>query len=48
MEKRNDEKILDEKMDGNKTNRKSVVSERIRKVKRARAEGRKERLLLTV
>ena len=40
--KRNDEKILDEKMDGNKTNRKSVVSERIRKVKRAGAKGRKE------
>ena len=41
MNKRNDEKILDEKMEGNKTNRKSVVSEKIRKVKRAGAEEKR-------
>ena len=48
MEKRNDEKILEEKMEGKKTKRKSVVSEKIRNVKRAGAKGRKERSLLTV
>ena len=35
-------------MDGNKTNRKSVVSKRIKKVKIYGENGRKEKLLLTV
>ena len=39
--KRKDEKILDEKMEGKKTNRKSVVLERIRKVKRAGSEEKR-------
>ena len=46
--KRKDEKIFVEKIEGKKTKRKSVVSEKIRNVKRAGAKGRKERSLLTV
>ena len=46
--KRNDEKILDKKMEGNRKNRKSVVSKRIKKVKIYGEKGRKEKLLLTV
>ena len=37
--KRKDEKIFVEKKDGNKTNRKSVVSEMIKKAKRAGEKG---------